>query len=74
MNGSNEKQMTVPAAAEQLNHHADDEIGKSLHQEPLEPSLEALIGTFIRIFYKKFCHFSKVENEVWKVFDSIFPE
>ena len=49
MNGSNEKQMTVPAAAEQLNHHADDEIGKSLHPEPLEPSLEALIGTFFPV-------------------------
>ena len=59
MNGSNEKQMTVPAAAEQLNHHADDEIGKSLHQEPLEPSLEALIGTFSQIYWKNFRVFPK---------------
>ena len=48
MNGSNEKQMTVPAATQQLNHHADDEIGKSLQQEPLEPSLDALIGTILK--------------------------
>ena len=57
MNGSNEKQMTVPAATQQLNHHADDEIGKSL--QPLEPSLDALIGTILKIFIA----YSEIESD-----------